>query len=133
MRRANLRAQGIDPDTGLKTPQDNTHNTDNIDKPSDEKEHNTDKTYKADYRGLYRFIHTDKAMLLAQKWGMIPGLLYNLCRDYSTYYVKQVIDKVNGIGDGYFRASNNQTINSQRGKLCRAIILKEGVRLKHYD
>ena len=113
MQRLRSRAEGIDPDTGQKlAPSDNNLLV---------SENN--KTYK-NYKGLYRFVHSDSDYLLAQSWGMEPGLLYNLSKRYGTAWIKQCIRTTNQIGPRYFRES--ETLEPQRGKYCRSMILKDG-------
>lgn len=82
----------------------------------------TEKNYK-NYKGLRMQVNTDKACLLAQDWGMQPGLLYNLCREYGIALVRECIYRVRDIGPRYFR--EGEDINRQRGRYCRVTILNE--------
>ncbi|HEY9685907.1 MAG TPA: hypothetical protein V6C52_02910 [Coleofasciculaceae cyanobacterium] len=122
MRRLRSYSAGVHPDTGEALSPHKTHKNHNS-KISNPENHKTDKTYK-DYRGLYLLIHSDPSFLLAQDWGMEPGLLYKLCKQYGTAWVKSCIVKVHGIGDRYFREGD--PIPPQRGRYCRTMILRDG-------
>jgi len=129
LRRAELLGQGVHPDTHQPVDGSNiNYNYYNFSKYNTVNEDLDNSNYSdRNYKGLRLFVNTDKDLLLAQNWEMEPGLLYNLCRDYGTQYVKSVIRRVDGIGDRYFR--EGEPIEPQRGRYCRAIILKEGQKL----
>jgi hypothetical protein len=74
--------------------------------------------------GLKMLINTDRTFLKAQEWGMYPGALTNLCNEYGVLFVKERIDRVAKIGDGYFNRDN--PVAKQRGVYCRAVITREG-------
>src|SRR5689334_14248719 len=111
MRRLRSYSEGVHPDTGDKIEPYKTHKNNNL--ANSETENNKNhKTYN-DYQGLYLLIHSDKDFLLAQEWGMKPGLLYNLCKKYGTRWVKSCIQTVNAIGPRYFK--EGEALEPQRG------------------
>lgn len=76
-----------------------------------------------DYSGLYAKVHSDKALLDLQGWGVDPQFIYAAVRDLGEAKVKEIHARLSRLADSYFR-QNYGPINKQRGRLFNNEVTK---------
>lgn len=76
---------------------------------------------------LWRRIHSEPIYKTALDWGMYPTMLIRFCKEYGESFVKEVICRVRDKHETYF--TKCEPVNVQRGKLCRKIIIQEGIKI----
>ncbi len=77
---------------------------------------------------LWRRIHADPLLRLTQDWKMNANMVKGFIQDYGIQFVREVVKRVSERHDNYFIRPEPKAI--QRGKLCRHIIISEGVPIK---